>query len=112
MLNVLTACSTHLGDLKEITTDLHYENYRTESLSRVGQTSNGDYSVGSEEMATQAVRIKEEQLKREEEKLRDIEFKVQREIAEKRQQLLAKEEALKSLEQRLAQSNSNGELTA
>lgn len=61
-------------------------------------------------MANQANRIKEEQLKREEEKLRDIEVKVQREIAEKRQQLLAKEEALKSLEQKLAMGNSNGEL--
>lgn len=62
-------------------------------------------------MANQAVRIKEEQLKREEEKLRDIEVKVQREIAEKRQQLLAKEEALKTLEQKLAQSNSNGDIS-
>lgn len=89
-----------------------YENYRTESLSRGPSGSNGETSVHPEEMANQAVRIKEEQLKREEEKLRDIEVKVQREIAEKRQQLLAKEEALKSLEQRLAQSGSNGELAA
>lgn len=101
---------SHLADLKEITRDFLYENYRTESLSRGVIGADGDSSVNHEEMATQAVRVKAEQLKREEEKLRDIEFKVQKEIAEKRQQLLAKEEALKSLEQRLAQSNSNGEL--
>jgi hypothetical protein len=36
--------------------------------------------------------------------LREIELKVQREITEKRQELLAKEEALRSLEARLAQA--------
>jgi hypothetical protein len=46
-------------------------------------------------MATQSVRLKEEQLRREEEKLREIELKVQREINEKRQELLAKEESLR-----------------
>lgn len=97
--------------MKEITEYTLYENYRTESLSRGASGINGDSSVHPDEMANQSVRIKEEQLKREEEKLRDIEVKVQREIAEKRQQLLAKEEALKTLEQKLAQSNSNGDLS-
>lgn len=65
-------------------------------------------------MASQSVRLKEEQLRREEEKvclivpclffllllmvqyqLREIELKVQREINEKRQELLAKEESLR-----------------
>ena len=41
------------------------------------------------------MRLKEEQLRREEEKLREIEIKVQREINEKRQELLAKEESLR-----------------
>ncbi|ORY85033.1 Septin [Protomyces lactucae-debilis] len=103
---------THLSDLKEITQDFLYENYRTESLSRGVSGQNGQDSVAPEEMASQAVRIKEEHLRREEEKLRDIEIKVQREISEKRQQLLAKEEALKSLEARLAQSGSNGDLAS
>ena len=97
---------THLAELKEITQDFLYENYRTESLSRGVGSVNGVDPVESEELANTSVRIKEQQLKREEEKLRDIELKVQREIAEKRQQLLAKEEALKSLEARLAQSSS------
>lgn len=48
-----------------------------------------------EDLATQSVRLKEEQLRREEEKLREIELKVQREISEKRQELLAKEESLR-----------------
>lgn len=96
--------------MKEITQYSLYENYRTESLSRGVTSSNGEYSGSTEDMANHAVRIKEEQLKREEEKLRDIEIRVQREIAEKRQQLLAKEEALSRLESKLAQSSSNGEL--
>ena len=54
-------------------------------------------------MANQSVRIKEDQLRREEEKLRDIEFKVQREIQVKRQELLAKEDSLKVLEARLGE---------
>ncbi len=52
-------------------------------------------------MANQSVRIKEEQLRREEEKLKEIEFRVQREIQVKRQELLAKEDSLKVLEARL-----------
>jgi len=48
-----------------------------------------------QELATQSVKIKEEQLRREEEKLREIELRVQREINEKRQELLAKEAALR-----------------
>ncbi|KAI6898538.1 hypothetical protein KC318_g1899, partial [Hortaea werneckii] len=41
------------------------------------------------------------QLRREEEKLREIELKVQREINEKRQELLARESQLKELESRM-----------
>jgi len=55
-------------------------------------------------MANQSVRLKEEQLRREEEKLREIELKVQREIQIKRQELLAKEDSLKVLEARLGVS--------
>ncbi|CAG8590449.1 2691_t:CDS:10 [Paraglomus occultum] len=96
--------SSHLQDLKEITHDFLYENYRTEKLSRSVDHATEDNSILPEDLATQSVRLKEEQLKREEEKLREIELKVQREITEKRQELLAKEEALRSLEARLAQA--------
>jgi len=92
---------SHLTDLKEITHDFLYENYRTEKLSR--SVGGGDYdsSILPEDMANQSVRLKEEQLRREEEKLREIELKVQREIQIKRQELLAKEDSLKVLEARL-----------
>ncbi|KAI8583541.1 hypothetical protein K450DRAFT_221655 [Umbelopsis ramanniana AG] len=95
--------SSHLQDLKEITHDFLYENYRTEKLSRTINGGDQDgAALDADEMASQSVRLKEEQLRREEEKLRDIELKVQKEIQEKRQELLAKEEALRSLEARLA----------
>ncbi|CAG8439605.1 21306_t:CDS:10 [Rhizophagus irregularis] len=99
--------SSHLQDLKEITHDFLYENYRTEKLSRSADNPVEDSTILPEDLASQSVRLKEEQLKREEEKLREIELKVQREITEKRQELLAKEEALRNLEARLAQAQEN-----
>lgn len=79
-------------------------------------------------MASQSARLTEERLRREEEKLREVEMRVQREIAEKRQELvrvsvsspldstlltrflllqLAKEESLRNLENRLTASQSS-----
>ncbi|KAI5479222.1 hypothetical protein MNV49_003916 [Pseudohyphozyma bogoriensis] len=103
--------NTHLTDLKEITHDFLYENYRTEKLSKsVNQDSyQADQSILPEDLATQSVRLKEEQLRREEEKLREIELKSQREISEKRQELLAKEESLRNLETRLAHAQQQSE---
>ena len=93
---------SHLNDLKEITHDFLYENYRTEKLSRgMPNEYAPDASLASEDLANQSMRLKEDQLRREEEKLREIELRVQREIMEKRQELLAKEESLRSLETRL-----------
>ncbi|CAO1637699.1 unnamed protein product [Parajaminaea phylloscopi] len=94
--------STHLTDLKEITHDFLYENYRTEKLSRTVHSDYADAPIPGDELANQSVKLKEDQLRREEEKLREIELKVQREIQEKRQELLAKEESLRNLESRLA----------
>ena len=98
---------SHLADLKEITHDFLYENYRTEKLSKSVATANessGNHesdSLDPQSLASQSVRLKEEQLRREEEKLREIEVKVQREINEKRQELLARESQLKELESRM-----------
>lgn len=98
---------SHLADLKEITHDFLYENYRTEKLSKSVATdpaSGSDPtqdSLDPQSLASQSVRLKEEQLRREEEKLREIEVKVQREINEKRQELLARESQLKELESRM-----------
>ena len=111
--------NTHLTDLKEITHDFLYENYRTEKLSKtvnglnMGGNNSADgsailspgYSQGDmsnssilpEDLATQSVRLKEEQLRKEEEKLREVELRVQREISEKRQELIAREESLKGM---------------
>ncbi|KAJ6627194.1 septin [Mycena sp. CBHHK59/15] len=99
--------NSHLADLKSLTHDVLYETYRTEKLSRSVNLDTQDTSILPEEMANQSVRLKEEQLRREEEKLREIELKVQREINEKRQELLAKEESLRNLESRLAAQGSS-----
>ena len=74
-----------------------------------------DSSMNPEDLASQSVRLKEEQLRREEEKLRDIEVKIQREINEKRQELLARESQLKEIEARMQREQSvadetNGEM--
>nr|OQO23782.1 hypothetical protein B0A51_06731 [Rachicladosporium sp. CCFEE 5018] len=103
---------SHLADLKEITHDFLYENYRTEKLSKsVGDSTIGgggdtQDSLDPQSLASQSVRLKEEQLRREEEKLREIEIKVQREINEKRQELLARESQLKELESRMVRDQS------
>lgn len=95
--------SSHLTDLKEITHDFLYENYRTEKLSRTATNDTGSgYPIGnSSSMGSgednENVRYKEDQLRREEEKFREIELRVQREIAEKRAELAAKEENLRQL---------------
>ncbi|EFR01443.1 cell division control protein 12 [Nannizzia gypsea CBS 118893] len=95
---------SHLADLKEITHDFLYENYRTEKLSKSvegGASASHDSTMNPEDLASQSVRLKEEQLRREEEKLREIELKVQREINEKRQELLARESQLREIEARM-----------
>ncbi|WPH04949.1 cdc11-like protein [Acrodontium crateriforme] len=104
---------SHLADLKEITHDFLYENYRTEKLSKSvaadpSVTGVDADSMDPQSLASQSVRLKEEQLRREEEKLREIEVKVQREINEKRQELLARESQLKELESRMVREHTPG----
>ncbi|KAK7040081.1 Cell division control protein 11 [Paramarasmius palmivorus] len=104
--------SSHLYDLKSSTEDVLYETYRTETLSKSMERDtssvplHNDLSLGPGEMANQSFRLKEEQIRKEEEKLREIELRVQREITDKRQQLLAKEESLRNLENRLVAQGS------
>ncbi|KAJ3540555.1 hypothetical protein NMY22_g4247 [Coprinellus aureogranulatus] len=98
---------SHLEDLKILTEDVLYETYRTEKLSRTVDTNDRDSQLLPEDLVNQSVILKEEQLRREEEKLREIELKMQREINERRQQLLAKEAALRDLETRIAAQGSN-----
>ncbi|KAJ9101193.1 hypothetical protein QFC21_003412 [Naganishia friedmannii] len=96
--------TTHLTDLKEITHDYLYENYRTERLSRAvsGNVGPSHDIVPPEEIAAQSGRLKEDQLRREEEKLRELEMKHQRELMMRQQELAAKEASLRALETRLA----------
>jgi hypothetical protein len=56
-------------DLKSLTDDVLYETYRTEKLSRMVHADHTDDSILPEDLATQSVRLKEEQLRREEEKV-------------------------------------------
>jgi cell division control protein 11 len=58
-----------LNDLKSLTEDVLYETYRTEKLSRTVESGARDSVMLPQELATQGVRIKEEQLRREEEKV-------------------------------------------
>ncbi|KAK9469275.1 Septin-domain-containing protein [Lipomyces arxii] len=97
---------SHLADLKEITHDFLYENYRTERLSKGVTDATLDSSLNAEELAGQSYLLKEEQLRRDEEKLREVEQKVQREIIGKRQALLAREQELREMEARFARESS------
>ena len=116
---------SHLADLKEITHDFLYENYRTEKLSKsvdggsvyvralemihtrlIANEYCSDSSLNPDDLASQSVRLKEEQLRREEDKLREIEIRVQREINEKRQELLARESQLREAEGRITREQS------
>ncbi|KAF7306691.1 hypothetical protein MIND_00460800 [Mycena indigotica] len=75
-----------IGSEEEVEVDGQF----VQKLSRSVNPDMQDSSILPEEMANQSVRLKEEQLRKEEEKLREIELRVQREITERRQQLLAK----------------------
>ncbi|EPY52635.1 septin Spn3 [Schizosaccharomyces cryophilus OY26] len=90
--------SSHLEDLQSITNNQLYETYRTEKLSasHLAMDSTSSFSdVNSGNQQDQVLR---------EDRLRAIELSVQREIEEKRRQLLAREDALRALEEKIAAS--------
>ena len=60
-----------------------------------------DSSMNVGELATHSMRLKEEQLRKQEMKLKEIQIQVQKEINEKRQELLARESQVKEIEARL-----------
>ncbi|KAJ3576759.1 hypothetical protein NP233_g201 [Leucocoprinus birnbaumii] len=97
---------SHLGDLKALTEDVLYETYRTEKLSKSILDSR-ETEILPEDLANHSVIIKEQQLVQEQERLREYELKAQREINLMKQELLAKETALRNLEARtFSQPNS------
>ncbi|KAF9582675.1 hypothetical protein BGW38_010904, partial [Lunasporangiospora selenospora] len=85
-------CS-HMQDLKEITHDFLYENYRTEKLSRTAENESESDSVQDEH-----ARLKDEQMKKEKDMLDEIEGRLQRELSVKQQELMAKEQQINQLE--------------
>jgi cell division control protein 11 len=75
--------NSHLQDLKDITHDELYEKYRTQKLISEEKQHGNDLSRDRSnpelnQEAAKQVMIKEEMLKKEEEKLREMELKVQR----------------------------------
>lgn len=97
---------SHMADLKDLTHDFLYETYRTEKLSKNIVDPRESALLNPEDLANQSYLLKEEQLQREEEKLREIEVRVQREINEKRMELSAREQELREIEARIARERS------
>lgn len=97
---------SHMADLKDLTHDFLYETYRTEKLSKNIPDPRESALLNPEDLANQSYLLKEEQLQREEEKLREIELRVQKEINEKRKELLAREQELREIEARIARERS------
>lgn len=98
--------SSHLGDLKDLTHDVLYENYRTERLSRLNQNARGSRMLDPADLAQQSYVLKEEQLARESEKIREIEMRIQKEINDKRMELSLREQELREMEMRIARERS------
>ncbi|KAJ3343504.1 hypothetical protein HDU93_008163 [Gonapodya sp. JEL0774] len=81
---------SHLNDLKEITNDVLYENYRTEKLSHI---KDDDLDDGASAHGMDEVVLQKGLLRREEERLR--------------QELALRQQQLKNLEARLSASQTN-----
>lgn len=87
----------------------HHEPFRRMVHDRYKLTANvdsaQDSSIDPEDFANQSARLNGEQLRREEEKPREIEVKVQRGMKEKRQELLARESQSREIEARNSDVN-------
>ncbi|KAL6935348.1 related to Cell division control protein 11 [Hanseniaspora guilliermondii] len=119
---------SHLNDFKEYTHEILYEKYRTETLSgssnvplpsrnykpstagsvnETKENSNNEnlsmeeQSVEVDENGDNSYLAKEEQIRLEEEKLKQFELRIQNELLMKRQELLKREEELRQIEKRL-----------
>lgn len=55
------------------------------------------------DVSAQSIRLQEERLRKEEEKFREVELRLQRDIEEKRQELLVREAQLRDIEARICQ---------
>lgn len=104
-----TLFTSHLQELKSQMQEFLYEDYRTfklsleekkivESATSASASTNQDISAAD---VVKQVWLKEELLKKEEEKLREMELKIQKDLEQRRRELLMKEQSLKELEQKL-----------
>ncbi|KAI3642577.1 hypothetical protein MP228_012132 [Amoeboaphelidium protococcarum] len=98
--------NSHLQDLKDITEDSLYETYRTLKLSSEEKSLSRDQSKEyvdnvelRDELAKQHL-IKEELLRKESQRLKEMETKVQNELEARRRDLMKKEQSLKDMESR------------
>ncbi|TQN64980.1 Septin-like protein spn3, partial [Colletotrichum shisoi] len=92
---------SHLLDLKENTCeyDFLYENYRTEKLSKIiNEGDRGSSPMSTEDLVSRSMRLKEQQPRKDEQHLREVEINIQRDIEEKSQELLAREAQLRDME--------------
>ncbi|CAK9841109.1 Septin Spn3 [Schizosaccharomyces pombe] len=89
--------ATHIEDLHNITSNQLYETYRTEKLSTSQLLLDSTVGLDGKNLSQHDQVLRED-------RLRAIELSVQKEIEEKRRQLLAREEALRALEEKLAAS--------
>ncbi|KXJ85755.1 Septin-domain-containing protein [Microdochium bolleyi] len=93
---------SHLVDLKEITYDVLYEDYRTTKLSKVLQGEDkGESNPDQRDLSEQIRLLQGEKLRKEEERLREVGLRLQREIDDKRQELLVREAKLREMETRI-----------
>jgi cell division control protein 11 len=97
---------THLNDLKDLTHDYYYEAYRTQKLSESFENPRDSKQLNPEDLATQSYTLKEEQLFRDAEKLREVEIRMQQEIQERKLELSARESELREIESRISRERS------
>lgn len=96
---------SHLQELRDLTHDVIYEKYRTEKLSD-NPDDNGDEGCEEDNGYANSVSARSRNsLRREHQRLREIEASFQREIEQKRQELMLRESQLQEIESQLGFAN-------
>lgn len=93
---------SHIHELRDLTHDVLYENYRTEKLSGRFQSIRESRVLDAKELADHSYYVKQAKLLREQENIRDMEMRVQQEIEAKKKELQARESALREIEARIS----------
>lgn len=108
-----TLLATHLGELKDFTHEVLYENYRTRMLGEAGDGAGnaggaggaGGDLEGESGGDAHGQSLDESAAAAEEARVRALEMRVQQEVAEKRAQIEQRARELAELERRLAHSH-------